>query len=223
MSLDNYVCDGQMSIEDWMQQEEAQEVTESFSKYPNCSQDEIDYILPILRLDASENMREEVYKMVKVGQSDSTIINGLKHYYKPWRRDNGKEENEYVLNFPGDMRYQAVITYPDGMELRRKPGDTTGCCVNTWSHTLVLIKDMIAAGDYVEVPEIETHPTLLRGYTCKYDHTCWCNRYGNELPIEEYKVNLIKGFSCAGCCRNCKESSINGGRCRWDCRLKKHE
>lgn len=192
-------------------------------KYPNCSQDEIDYILPILRVDASDNMREEIYKMVQVGQPDSTIINGLKHYYRPWRREKGKEDNEHVFNFPSDMRYHAAITYPDGMELRRKPGDTKGCCVNTWSHTLVLIKDMIAAGDYVEVPSIETHPTLLRGYTCKHDHTCWCNRYGHKSPIEEYKTDLIKGYSCAGCCHNCKESPIYGGKCKWDCRLKKGE
>ena len=80
---------------------------------------------------------------------------------------------------------------------------------------------MIAAGDYVEVPQVKTKPTLMPGYTCEHDHKCWCNRYGNELPMEEYKTELIKGYSCAGCCYYCKESPIHGGECKWDCRLRK--
>ena len=231
--LGNYVCDGQMDIFDFLQQDEP-DVTESVSpeekykesvseKYPNCSEAEIKYILPILRVDASESMREEIYKMVKAGQPDETIVNGLKHYYKPWRREKNKDDNEHVFNFSSDMKYHAVITYPAGMELRKLPGKTEGCCVNTWGHTLLLIKDMIAAGDYVDVPDIETHPTLIRGYTCQYDHTCWCNRYGNVLPMEEYKADLIKGYSCAGCCHNCKEAPMYNGKCKWDCRVKKYE
>lgn len=236
--LGNYNCDGQMNIFDFLQQDEP-EVTESVSpeeeykesvsesseavnKYPNCSKDEIKYMLPILRVDASENMREQVYKEIKSGMSDNDLIKCLKYYYKDWRREKSVE-HEHVFNFPADMRYHAVITYPDGMEFRRKPGDTAGCCVNTWSHTIVLIKDMIAAGDYVELPEAELNPTLIRGFTCEHDHTCWCNRYGYELPLEEYKADLIKGHSCAGCCYNCSASVMNNGKCKWDCRVKKHE
>lgn len=190
-------------------------------KYPNCSQAEIDYILPILRVDACTNMRERIYKDYTSGMSDENLIKCIKYFYRDWRREKSVE-HEHVFNFSKDMLYHAAITYPDGMELRKKPGDTHGCNVNTWSHVLVMIKDMIAAGDYVEVPEVKTKP-VVDGYTCQYDHTCWCNRYGHESPIEEYKTDLIKGYSCAGCCHNCKESPIYGGKCKWDCRLKKGE
>lgn len=196
------------------------EPKEKANKYPNCSEAEIKYILPILRIDACEYMRERIYKDIKGGMPDEQLCKLLKYCYRDWRREKGVE-HEHVFHFPKDMRYQSAITYPDGMELRRKPGDTHGCNVMPWSHVLLLIKDMIAAGDYVEVPQVKTKPTLMPGYSCEHDHTCWCNRYGNELPMEEYKTELIKGYSCAGCCYYCKESPIHGGKCKWDCRLRK--
>ena len=224
MIKDTYTCEGQMDIFSFLDKQTPIKEPEKrkLSKYPNCSQDEIDYILPILKIDACQNMREQIYKEYKTGMSDDNLCKCLKYYYKAWRREAGVE-HEYILHFSADMKYQSVITYPGGMELRRKPGDTTGCCVNTWGHTLVLIKDMIAAGDYVAIPEIETHPTLIKGYTCEYDHNYWCNRYGNELPVDEYKADLVKGYACAGCCHNCNESPIFGGKCKWDCRMIKRE
>lgn len=214
MIKDNYECDGQMDIFSFLDQKK--DKPEQTKKYPNCSQDEIDYHLQILRVDACQNMREQIYKKWKSGMSDADLCKCIKYYYKAWDRNH-----EHRFDFSEDMLYKSVITYPDGMELRRKFGDSTGCCVNTWDHVLVMIKDMIAAGDYVELPEVETHPTLIKGYSCEHNDKYWCNRYGHELPIEEYKNDLIKGFSCAGCCYNCRESPIWGGKCKWDCRLRK--
>lgn len=211
MIKEDYTCDGQMDIFSFLDKENQKE-----KEYPNCSAEEVKYIFPILKIDVFPNMREQIYKEWKSGMSDADLCKCLKYYYKPWSRDN-----EQRFNFPEDMIYQSAITYPDGMELRRAYGDTTGCNVNTWSHVLLMIKDMIAAEDYVEIPEKETHPTLIRGYTCEHDYRCWCNRYGHELPIEEYKNDLIKGFSCAGCCYNCSQAPMYGGKCKWDCRIMK--
>ena len=126
MIKENYECDGQMDIFAFL--DHKKDKTKQADKYPNCSQDEIDYILPILRVDVYQNMREQIYKEWESGMSYDNLCKCIKYYYKAWDRDH-----EHRFNFSEDMRYHSAITYPAGMELRRKFEDSTGCCVNTWA------------------------------------------------------------------------------------------
>lgn len=60
---------------------------------------------------------------------------------------------------------------------------------------------------------------LLNNTVCEHDSKALCNRYGHKG--EDYKSELIKGFSCSGCCYYCSQAPMHNGKCKWDCRYYK--
>jgi hypothetical protein len=171
----------------------------------------------ILLLDPTPYARERIYLCLTQTKEERIKINCLKHEYKEW--DSPNQKRIIKFDVPEDNTYVAGFSIPVGLILMRNVDNRNGSVELTWSFILHIIEDMIEAGEYIDIPPEGLKPNI-GCLTCEHDSTSWCNRFAISAE-EQRKAAPKKGWACKGCCFYCSAAPINGGSCKWECRVKK--